>query len=512
MSNKCLIWVRASTDRQETESQLKETIDYAKSLGFDEFEIIDKAGASAYKVNKQYIEMIDEMKSKILADPDIKAVVCWHLNRLARNESMAMNIKDFLVQNKIQLYVNEPTIKLFNNDGTINEGAELIFNLFATMSKQQISELRQKVKRAKKRDMAARKYIGGPVVSFGYFVDTDKYVKPHPTDSKIIQDIFNLYATGEYSYATLMAEINERYATNFTSHYMYTVLHNKRYYDGVMYEPIITEEQYRKAEEKRDANNFKPMQSKHRHFANRLIKCPICGRGLTGNIRDYRCTNACGKSMSISNLDGILWLISSHLESERLLNASAKDDYVQKKAVLVSKIKSVDSTTRRFEKARQTAKEMALRGYIELEELETRMRQLDNDEKEVKQKVDKWKTEIAELDRLINEDIKDIKRVLQLSDNISLMDEQEMRSLVRRWIKRIDFEGNIFTIKTLTRTYKAVYNRYDRQYNRWFTVSGRQLAVRPFERDKDGCSFGANRCTVSDIPITLAWLNGSEVV
>ena len=515
MSNKCLIWVRASTDRQETESQLKETIEYAKSLRFDEFEIINKAGASAYKVNKLYLQMIDEMKSKILADPDIKAVVCWHLNRLARNESMAMDIKDFLIEHKIQLYVNEPTIKLFNNDGTINEGAELIFSLFATMSKQQVSELRLKVKRAKKRDKALHKYIGGNTVAYGYRINEDNYLEPDPETSKIVQDIFDLYGSGNYSFLTLAKEINERYGTDMNWHYMYSVLHNTKFYDGTMYPPIITELQYRKAEKQRNDTASRPMQSIRHTFANRIIKCPVCGKGLTANRRDYRCRIECktGNRIGIPNMDGLLWTIASHLESDRLLNASAKDDYVEKQAVLASKIKSAEQSLAKGEKKAERGKKMALEGLIEIEEYKDILRQVENDQKEVKRKVDEWKSEIAEIDRLISEDGKDIKRILELSDRISYMDEEQMKEIVRRWVKKVTYTSDwVFTIETITRTYKARYVRYDRQYNRWFTLNNNPIATRQLYRDKDGCSFGDVRISPVDIPITMAWLSGSEIV
>ena len=53
---KCIIWVRCSAEKQELESQKKETIEYARELKFDEFIVIGEVGASAYKVNKLYQE------------------------------------------------------------------------------------------------------------------------------------------------------------------------------------------------------------------------------------------------------------------------------------------------------------------------------------------------------------------------------------------------------------------------------------------------------------------------
>ncbi|MBQ3944504.1 MAG: recombinase family protein, partial [Alphaproteobacteria bacterium] len=146
---KCLLFFRVSTTKQEWESQLKETKLYAESLGFNDFVTVGKAGASAYKVADEYLALVDEMKGLIERDNTIEAVITYHLNRLCRNDKVAMDIKEFLIKHHTNLYVYEPTIKLLNDDGSINTGAELAFSLFATMSRQQIDELIVKSKRGK---------------------------------------------------------------------------------------------------------------------------------------------------------------------------------------------------------------------------------------------------------------------------------------------------------------------------------------------------------------------------
>lgn len=517
MSKKCIIWVRCSTERQEIESQKKETIEYAQSLKFDEFIVVGKLGASAYKVNKLYLQMIERMKELILADKSIEAVVCWHLNRMARNEAVAIDIKDFLIENKIQLYVREPAIKLLKDDGTVDDGAELVYNIFATMSKQQISELRMKIKRAKKRDKALHKFIGGATLAFGYKVDENNMVVPDEKSAEIVNTIYNLYGTGEYSYTTLVKEINERYGTNWGWYYMKNILDTTRYYDETKYPAIITEIQYKKAEQQRKNCTSRPAQSKHFHFANRLIKCPICGRGYTGNIRDYRCTKVLehkdrATTISIPNLDGILWTIASHLEGEKMLKASAKDEYLKNKAVLEAKIEGVGQSLTRLEKKAERGKKLAIEGLIEVEEYKAILKEVDAAGAEIHLKVDNWKAQIADLDRLINEDTIGLKRILEISDHITELDELEMRNIVRRWTRRITFDDKgIFTIETLIRTFQCRYNRYGYE-SRWYTTSGKPLVTRPYLRDKDGAHFGKNRCKPGDIVTTLAWLNGSLIV
>ena len=515
---KCLLYARTSTAKQELDSQLKDVKEFAVSLGFDEFVTISKRGASAFKVADEYKELINDMQQTVQRDPDIEAVVVWSLNRLFRSERMGIEIKDWFVEHHIQLYVKEPYIKLLDDNGNITSASEIVFSLFNVFNKQQIDELKAKSKRGKAKNKALHKYLGGAVVAYGYRVGDGNLIEPDPETSKIVNAIFDLYGTGEWSYTTLSREINERYNTKFYWQRMAQILKNRNYYNNEIHPPIITVEQFNKAKEQRDKCTTRPAQSKHHHFANRLIKCPVCGRGYTGNIRDYRCTlsgmgHTRTQTISIPLLDGLLWLIASHLEGEWLLNASTKEDYVKKQAVLAAKIKSAEQSLTKGEKRAERGKRLTLEGLIEVEEYKDILKEVELEQKETRQKIEHWQMEISEIDSLIKKDCKDIQRVLQLSDTISAMDEQQMYGIVRRWIKRITYTSDwVFTIETVTRAYTAIYNRYDRRYNRWFTVNGNPIAARALNRSKDGASFGESRCTVQHIPATMAWLSGSEIV
>jgi len=509
---KALIWTRVSTERQEVESQIKETVEYAKSLGFDEFVNISRVGASAYKANKLYLEMIDELKNLIETDKDIKAVVCWHLNRLARNDQYAIEIKNFLIDHKVQLYIKEPQLKLLNDDMTVNEGAELVFNIFAAMSRQQISELKAKSHRAKVRDKALHKYLGAKV-PFGYKVE-DGFVVPDEGNAKIVNELFDMYATGEWSYHTIAREFNERQGTNyFGKHNIKSMLYNKHYYDNEMCPPIISKEQYDKAAARREESTSRPQGNRNKRFAAKLIECPVCGKHYTANVRDYRCINDCDhRRVSIKNLDGLLWLIACHLESERMLKTDTKTELLHKRAVLATKIDSVGNYTTKGEKRVQRAKKMALEGLIEIDEYKDILKQVEDEQEETRRKIDGWQTEITEIDRLITEDTMSLKRILAISDQIDQYDEQQMFEIVHRWIKRITFTDDwVFAIETHTRTYTVRYDRYGFP-SRWFTVNGHALAVPQFKHSKDGSTIVPSKCKPIHLPYTLAFLRGSEII
>ena len=124
----------------------------------------------------------------------------------------------------------------------------MIFYFFSVYNKQQIDELKKKSIRGKNAKKAMHKYAGGKLPPFGYEIDKDKFVVPNEKEVVIVNDIFNLYATGEYSYPQLVKEINERYGTNLQVHSIFNFLKRKSYYDNTVYPPIITEAQFKAAE------------------------------------------------------------------------------------------------------------------------------------------------------------------------------------------------------------------------------------------------------------------------
>lgn len=104
----------------------------------------------------------------------------------------------------------------------------------------------------------------------------------------------------------------------------------------------------------------------------------------------------------------------------------------------------------RLEKRAERGKKMALEGLIEVDEYKAILKECEAAGAEIHLKVDNWKTQIADLDRLINENTIRMKRILEISDHITELDEKEMRTIVRRWIRRITFDNKgVFTIETL---------------------------------------------------------------
>ena len=95
---KIVALIRTSTDKQQTEDQRNEMIEYCQSLGYGKTDIviIENQGASAIKMDEKYMGMIAKLKSEILEN-HAEAVGVWMLDRLGRNEVMLMELKNFFI-------------------------------------------------------------------------------------------------------------------------------------------------------------------------------------------------------------------------------------------------------------------------------------------------------------------------------------------------------------------------------------------------------------------------------
>ena len=223
---KVLAIIRASTERQETESQKKELTEYLSQYGFSKESIItlEVAGASARKKNPKYLQMLEDIKNTILTNKDIKAVGLWNLDRLGRVDDSLIEMKNWFINQKIQLYCKSPSLTLLNEDGTVNGGAEIAFGVFASLIKQQTEDLFNKFNRGKDRNRQQGRFNGGKM-KFGYTVDKDGYFIINPEEKQVLDTIYKEYSTGKYSYVKLANELDSRGITKRGSKITALALH-----------------------------------------------------------------------------------------------------------------------------------------------------------------------------------------------------------------------------------------------------------------------------------------------
>ena len=248
---KNIILIRTSTVKQEVESQKKETIEYAKSFGAENIVIIGGVGASAIKLDDQYLFNIQQVY-KLIDEGDVQCVYAWMIDRIGRNEEVLMQFKNYLIKHKVQLRIKNPSLFLFDDNGKVNNGMEIAFSLYATMAKQEMEVKQERFKRTRERKKRDGEFHGGKVL-FGYRVENKHFV-PDETNGKKVQDIFSMYIHQPVSCRYIAREyikngtftISERNVEVFINR----LLKNELYKGNTTYPRLIDDETFQCAQDK----------------------------------------------------------------------------------------------------------------------------------------------------------------------------------------------------------------------------------------------------------------------
>lgn len=406
---KVIAFVRVSTEVQEMEAQKAEIIKYIKADGYKEKDIIiiEYQGASAIKVDEMYQDMIDKLKAAITTNPNIKACYLWSLDRLGRRDDLLMSLKNFFIGHRVNLILLNPTLRLLNEDGSLNTGAEVAYALLAVFAKQEMETKKERFRRSKERNKAIGKYNGG-IIQYGFSVNEKGYFVVDEKEADVIRLVYDLYLNG-YSTYTLRDElkargIKTRNGSYFRQGYVSKILNFHEYVDA----GIITQETYDKADKIKAENLNKPTPhnrpTKRDYLLNRLITCPCCGMHFVAKATCYICVgnkiSGCvnNVSLDITTVDSIVWYVAK--EQEKLIrlntdNSKTLADAQERLSVALQKIDVCKSSLAKLEGNRERILELYMNGDISREKK-------DDSIAKTSAKADTLNTEIATLEREID--------------------------------------------------------------------------------------------------------------
>jgi len=134
---------------------------------------------------------------------------------------------------------------------------------------------------------------------------------PDPMKAPLIREMFELYASGQYSLRTLQAEINRRGLRNLngrpvTLHGVETILNNTFYtgvitiartgatYNGV-HEPIITATLFKRVQDTKSGRSG-PKVTRHNHLFQGLFRCGLCTGPMSPELQKGRCYYRCQRA------------------------------------------------------------------------------------------------------------------------------------------------------------------------------------------------------------------------
>ena len=494
MSNKAIIWYRVSTNKQEVESQKQDLITLAASEGFkeDELAFIGTVGASAVKEDKNYKEDLQKLKDLIADDPSYTTVFIWEVSRLARQEDTFHTLKRYFINNKIQLVVYNPYMKLLEKDDNgnlvLDEKVTYAFSMLASQAAAESRIRAARTNRGRERNKKAGKFNGGAFGAlYGYDVDDNGYIIPNTEEAKLVNIIFKEYSTGKYSVRSLAKEMRERGYTlrgrKITDNNMNNMLRNTAYigYSSKTdrkYYSIIDQELWDKVVAVRTGKDLGIRVSKefrHTHLATKVLKCPFCGHGYIASRDKYvcykhsmahrfddKCTESVG--ISIEVMDNLLWDIAMKEEIDYV--NGAKQDAIpalRKEMQVVSK--KIDALVERFGKLdtrKANILDMYENGDINKEDKDRRLARVSADMVSISAERVKYMDQLKEMrDRLT------LLRLPNTSDNLDFANktDKEKKDIVDRHIKTASIkevrEGNRrvkeITIQTSRETQTYIY-------------------------------------------------------
>ncbi len=365
--------VRVSTEQQSYDAQIQELHDLAVKLGYPEDKITPVAEKeSGIKLSEEERAGLNRMK-ELVETGEYDCVFAWEISRIARRKKILFSILEYLIDHKIQLIIKEPNIHLLKTDGTIDEGAETIFTLYAQLAETEMRNKMARFGRAKKEGYAKGRYEGGRITR-GYRVNSDGYWEIDPEGAKFVRMVFNMYISGDYSMTELAKELlargyfyntisKEKVQISLTNakaelahmlkNPMYrggqstNVVGGKTIFNRNNYPQIIDDETWELAEKRRRENRHLP-KSAGKYLLTPLIHCK-CGASYSVNRLDatYNCRvrhNAVEKvvehspAILASLIESLVWFVAlTELESDNVSKTK------EMKAANEDKIKILES-------------------------------------------------------------------------------------------------------------------------------------------------------------------------
>lgn len=107
--DKCIIFCRVSTDRQELDEQELKASALAVSDGYSpEQQILISYKESGIRLTEEARMGLTDMKERITKDASIKAVYAFEISRIARSQKVLYSVRDFLIEHHVQLCIVQP--------------------------------------------------------------------------------------------------------------------------------------------------------------------------------------------------------------------------------------------------------------------------------------------------------------------------------------------------------------------------------------------------------------------
>ena len=165
MEQFAILLVRVSTFQQDYQPQISDLKQFAKGKGYNHFHIIETKESGLGDLNEKI--GANELLNIIKQNEQYKTVFMTELSRLGRTESVLHQIKDWFIDNKIQLYLKDTDYTLFDSKGKVSSAGSIMFTLYGFFAESEVKQKKERFIRARRKLMEEGKSISGKTL-FGY--------------------------------------------------------------------------------------------------------------------------------------------------------------------------------------------------------------------------------------------------------------------------------------------------------------------------------------------------------
>ena len=423
---KAILLVRVSTTVQELKDQEREVYELALKDGYSDNDIIPICEKeSGIKLKEEERLGLNRLK-EVVETEDVKDVYIWEVSRLARTKKVLFSMEEYFVSRRIQVTFKAPNFfRLLKEDGTLDEGADMIFTIYAQMAE---SEMRTKKERFKRGKDAKRKqgYYTGGCLYYGYTTDKNNKIVIHPEESEIVKMIFSMYLSEKHSYKSIAQELQDMGLfkdksinsllsglRNIVLNYAYAGVpsskgmnNSKNITDGNIYPAIVTKEMVDKCREIAHNNIEKPKKVyKGYYFGRKILRCPECGKVMMAYKaqNSYKCSD-CINGININMADSALWNYAAQIYSDKMANLDAdkKEQYTAQISLLRHKIEVANTDIIQIkERAEKVEYKAYVEGTMDIAKAEKFVAELNKKIESRNKEISKYNSEIISLENLL---------------------------------------------------------------------------------------------------------------
>ena len=296
---KYIIYCRKSSDSEDRQilsldAQERELLDIAKKHDLNIVKILRESMSAKSAGRPVFNEMM-----RLIETGKIDGILCWKLDRLARNFVDGGKIIDSLQKSIIK------EIRTYEAIHLPNETVFLLAMQFG-MANQYSRDLSVNVKRGNREKLAQGGWPNH--APFGYLNDkATTSIVIDPIRSKYVQRAFDLYLTGSHGFKEISdilhaeglrtrtdKKVLKSHIQRILSSVFYTGLMERdgKYYQG-KHEPLISKETYDKAQDVMH-NRTRPRPQRLFFPLRGFLKCENCGCAITASTKKghqyYYCT------------------------------------------------------------------------------------------------------------------------------------------------------------------------------------------------------------------------------